>query len=90
MVKLKIGSGGTLTPPSVAVGGHTMLDLAVTNVSGGAAKLEVAHGSKAEFTRTLSAGATTAKLPSLANATYTVLVNGMPRGTLLVGAKAGP
>jgi hypothetical protein len=67
-----------------------MLDLAVTNASGGPAKLEVAHGSKSAFSRTLPAGSTTAKLPSLANATYTVLVNGMPRGTLLVGAKAGP
>ena len=90
VVKLKLGSGGALTPPSVAIGGHTIADLSVSNGSGGSAKLEVAHGSKALFTRSLPPGQTTAKLPPLENATYTLLIDGRPRGTLTIGAKAGP
>ena len=90
VVKLKLGAGGTLTPPSVAIGGHTAVELSVSNASGGSAKLEVARGSTAAFTRTLPPGRTTAKLPALKNASYTLLVDGRPRGTLTIGAKAGP
>ena len=67
-----------------------MVDLSVLNGSGGRAKFEVAHGSRAMFTRTLPPGRTTAELPALQNATYTLLVDGKPRGTLTIGAKAGP
>lgn len=90
VVKLKLGSNGTLTPPSVAIGGHTAVELSVSNASGGSAKLEVAHGSTALFAHTLPPGRTTAKLPALKNATYALLVDGRPRGTLTIGAKAGP
>jgi hypothetical protein len=85
-----IGNGGTVTPPSIAIGGHTTIDLIVTNGSGGSAKLEIAHGTQPVYSRTLPAGQTTAKLPALKNATYTLRVDGTPRGTLIVGAKAGP
>jgi hypothetical protein len=67
-----------------------MDDLSVSNTSGGSVRLEIAHGTQAVFTRTLSAGQTTAKLPALKNATYTLLIDGKPRGTLIIGAKAGP
>jgi hypothetical protein len=90
LVKLKIGSGGSLTPPGVAIGGHTSVEVSVANGSGGPAKLEVAHGSQNLFSRTLPPGETTSKLPALKNATYTLLVDGKPRGTLTIGAKAGP
>jgi hypothetical protein len=66
------------------------VNLSVSNGSGGSAKLEIAHGSEAVFTHTLPPGRTTVKLPALANATYTVLIDGSPRGTLTIGAKAGP
>jgi hypothetical protein len=90
LFKLKIGPGGTLTPPGVAIGGHTLVDLSATNASGAAVRFEIAHGAQPVYTRTLPSGQTTAKLPALKNATYTVLVDGKPRGTLTIGAKAGP
>jgi hypothetical protein len=90
VVKLKLGPGGTLTPPGVAIGGHTTVDLSVSNGSGAAARLELAHGTHPVFARTLPSGQTTAKLPALKNATYTLLVDGRARGTLTIGAKAGP
>ena len=90
LVKLKIAPGGTLTPPGVAIGGHTLVELSVSNRSGRSVKLEVAHGSAAELRRTLPPGRSTAKLPALKNATYTLSINGRPRGTLTIGAKAGP
>lgn len=90
VVKLKIEPGGALTPPSVAIGGHTVVDLSVSNRSGAVAKLALAHGSQTLFARTLPSGQTTTKLPTLKNATYTVLVNGRARGTLTIGARAGP
>jgi hypothetical protein len=90
LVKLTIGSGGSLKPPSVAIGGHTLVDLSVSNRSGSSAKLEIAHGSQAVLTKTLPTGQTAAKLPALKNATYTLLIDGKPRGTLTIGAKAGP
>jgi hypothetical protein len=90
VVKLKIGAGDTLTPPGVAIGGHTLVDLSVANDSGATVKLELAHGTKPVFSRSLPTGATTVKLPPLANATYNVVLDGKPRGTLTIGAKAGP
>jgi hypothetical protein len=90
IVKLKIRAGDTLTPPSVAIGGHTLVDLSVDNASGSAVKLELAHGTKPVFSRSLPTGATTAKLPALPNATYNVVLDGTPRGTLTIGAQAGP
>jgi hypothetical protein len=42
------------------------------------------------FARRLPSGQTSTKLPSLKNATYTVRVDGTARGTLTIGAKAGP
>jgi hypothetical protein len=90
LVKLTIGSGGLLTPPGVAIGGHTTVDLSVSNRAGSSAKLEIAHGSQPVFTRTLPTGQTSAKLPALKNATYRLLIDGKPRGTLTIGAKAGP
>ena len=90
VVKLKIGAGDTLTPPGVAIGGHTLVDLSVANDSGSTVKLELAHGTKPVFSRSLPTGSTTLKLPALANATYNVVLDGKPRGTLTIGAKAGP
>ena len=66
VVKLKIGAGDTLTPPSVAIGGHTLVDLSVANDSGSTVKLALAHGSKTVFSRSLPTGSTTVKLPALA------------------------
>jgi hypothetical protein len=74
----------------VAIGGHTLVDLSVANDSGAAVKLELAHGTKSVFSRSLPTGPTTVKLPGLANATYNVVLDGKPRGTLTIGAKAGP
>ena len=79
-----------MTPPGVAIGGHTLVVLAVTNDSGATVKLALAHGSKTVFSRSLPTGSTTVKLPALANATYNVVLDGKPRGTLTIGAKAGP
>ena len=90
LVKFRVGAGGTLTPPSVAIGGHATVYLSVSNASGGPLKLALRHGDKTVFTRTLPTGASTTKLPSLGNATYAVVLDGTPRGTLTIGAKAGP
>jgi hypothetical protein len=90
VVKLKIGASDTLTPPGVAIGGHTIVELSVANDSGATVKLELAHGAQSVFSRSLPTGATTMKLPALANATYNVVLDGKPRGTLTIGAKAGP
>jgi hypothetical protein len=90
VVKLKIGAGDALTPPSVAIGGHTLVDLSVANDAGSTVKLELAHGTKPVFSRSLPTGSTTLKLPALANATYNVVLDGRPRGTLTIGAQAGP
>ena len=87
---MKIGAGEALTPPGVAIGGHTLVELSVANDSGATVKLALAHGDKAVFSRSLPTGATTVKLPALANATYNVVLDGKPRGTLTIGAKAGP
>jgi hypothetical protein len=90
VVKLKIGAGDALTPPSVAIGGHTLVDLSVANDSGSTVHLELAHGTKPVFSRSLPTGSTTVKLPALGNATYNVVLDGKPRGTLTIGAQAGP
>ena len=90
VVELKIAQGDTLTPPSVAIGGHTLVDLSITNDTGSIVKLELAHGAQPVFSRSLPTGSTTTKLPALANATYTLLLDGKPRGTLTIGAAAGP
>ena len=90
IVKLKIGAGDTLTPPSVGIGGHTLVDLSVANDSGvdGQARARPRH--QAVFSRSLPTGSTTVKLPALPNATYNVVLDGKPRGTLTIGAQAGP
>jgi hypothetical protein len=62
----------------------------VANDSGATVKLELAHGAKPVFSRSLPTGSTTVTLPALANATYNVVLDGKPRGTLTIGAKAGP
>jgi hypothetical protein len=79
-----------LTPPGVAIGGHTLVDLSVTNDSGSTVKLALAHGAKTVFSRSLPTGPTTVRLPALTNATYNLVLDGTPRGTLTIGARAGP
>jgi hypothetical protein len=64
--------------------------LSVANDSGSTVKLVLAHGTKAVFGRSLPTGSTTAKLPALPNATYNVVLDSKPRGTLTIGAQAGP
>ena len=75
-------------PPSPA--NTRDLILSVANDAGSTVKLALAHGSKTVFSRSLLTGATTVKLPALPNATYNVVLDGAPRGTLTIGAKAGP
>jgi Cupredoxin-like domain len=84
-----IAASGDVSPPAVSVPSGVGVELHVTNHGSGAAtvavsvpghpSIHVAPGAKGTLE---SAG--------LKNGTYRILVNGTPRGQLMIGAQGGP
>jgi hypothetical protein len=81
-----IGAGGKLTPPSVTAPAGVLIGLTV--VSGDGAAHRVTVGAKAIVVP--AGGKTYTALRGLTRGRHLVLVDGAPRGTLVVGGQPGP
>ena len=81
-----IGDGGKLTPPSVTAPADVLIGL--TLVSGDGAAHRVTVGGRALAVP--AGGRTYAVLRGLSRGRHPVLVDGSPRGTLVVGGQPGP
>jgi hypothetical protein len=86
---LEIRAGGQLSPPSVSVPAGAFIDL--TLINHGSAGHSVAFATPRRQTIGLAAnGRASAVIPPLRDGTYRILVDGTPRGQLVIGAQGGP
>jgi hypothetical protein len=87
--KVTIAAGGDVSPPVVSVPSGVGVEIHVANH--GSATATVALSVPAHPSVHLAAGAS-GKLESggLKDGTYRILVNGTPRGQLMIGAQGGP
>jgi hypothetical protein len=84
-----IDAGGQLAPPAVSVPSGVAIDLRLADRDTTPHSVVLALPQRQ--TLRLSAGASaTASIPALRNGTYRILVDGTPRGQLLIGAQGGP
>jgi hypothetical protein len=84
-----IAGNGDISPPVVSVPSGVGVELHVTNH--GSAAATVALSAPAHPSAHVAAGATgTLESAGLKNGTYRILVNGTPRGQLMIGAQGGP
>ncbi|HEY1712633.1 MAG TPA: cupredoxin domain-containing protein [Solirubrobacteraceae bacterium] len=84
-----IAANGDVSPPVVSVPSGVGVELHVTNHASAAAT--VALSAPAHPSAHVAAGATgTLESAGLKNGTYRILVNGTPRGQLMIGAQGGP
>jgi hypothetical protein len=81
-----IGAGGKLTPPSVTAPAGVLIGLTV--ISGDGAAHRVTVGARAIAVP--AGGRTYTALRGLSRGRHPVLVDGAPRGTLVVGGAPGP
>jgi hypothetical protein len=81
-----VGQGGRLSPPSVSAPAGVLIGLTV--ISGDGRAHHVAVGAKAIVVP--AGGRTYAALQGLPKGSHPVLVDGAPRGTLIVGGQVGP
>jgi hypothetical protein len=87
--ELQVRAGGQLAPPAISVPAGVAAELKLTDRDSAphAVVLAVPH----RQTLRLSPGASaTASIPALHDGTYRILVDGTPRGQLLIGAQGGP
>ena len=86
---MTVGANGDITPPVVSVPSGVGVELHVTNHGSGAARvaLNVPGHPSVHVAPGTSATLETA---GLKNGTYRILVNGTPRGQLMIGAQGGP
>jgi uncharacterized cupredoxin-like copper-binding protein len=84
-----VGANGDISPPAVSVPSGVGVELRVTNHGNGAATivLSVPGHPSAHVAPGASATLETA---GLKDGTYRILVNGTPRGQLMIGAQGGP
>jgi hypothetical protein len=86
---LQIQAGGELSPPSVSVPAGASITLTLINHAG--AGHLVAFATPRRQTIRLAANARgAAVIPALHDGTYRILVDGTPRGQLVIGAQGGP
>jgi hypothetical protein len=81
-----IGQGGKLTPPSVSAPAGVLIGLTLISGDGRGHRVIVAHKTLVVPAR----GRTYSALQGLGHGRYPVLVDGAPRGTLIVGGQVGP
>ena len=81
-----IGAGGKLKPPSATAPAGVLIGL--TLISGDGAAHRVTVGAKALVVP--AGGRTYTALRGLSRGRHPVLVDGAPRGTLVVGGSPGP
>jgi hypothetical protein len=87
--RLEIHAGGQLEPPAVSIPAGVTIALKLTDADHAAHTVVLAVPQRQ--TVRLSAGArATASIPALRAGTYRILVDGTPRGQLLIGAQGGP
>ena len=86
---MAIAANGDISPPVVSVPSGVGVELHVTNHGSAAATIAVSVPSHPSAH--VAAGATgTLESGGLKNGTYRILVNGTPRGQLMIGAQGGP
>ncbi len=86
---LTVSANGDVTPPVVSVPSGVGVELHVTNHGSGAAT--VALSVPGHPSVKVAAGANGAlQTAGLKDGTYRILVNGTPRGQLMIGAQGGP
>jgi hypothetical protein len=81
-----VHSGGVVTPPSVAAPAGVIVELTLVSADHEAHRAEVAG-------RVLSVpagGSASARLRGLAKGNYPLVIDGVRRGTLVIGAQPGP
>ena len=81
-----IEQGGRLTPPSVTAPAGVTIELTVTSGDGMAHRVTVGHTALA----VPAGGRTYSALQGLQHGRHRVIVDGFPRGTLIVGGQVGP
>ena len=86
---VSIAANGDISPPVVSVPSGVGVELHVTNHGSGAATVALSVPSHPSVH--VAAGASgTLETAGLKDGTYRILVNGTPRGQLMIGAQGGP
>ncbi len=84
-----VNAAGHVSPPVVSAPSGVGVDLHVTNHGSGADTVALSVPSHPSVHVAPGAGATL-KSGGLKDGTYRILVNGIPRGQLMIGAQGGP
>jgi hypothetical protein len=84
-----VDANGGVTPPVVSVPSGVAVELHITNHSGVAATVELSVPSHPGV-HVAPSGRATLQTAGLKDGTYRILVNGTPRGQLMIGAQGGP
>jgi hypothetical protein len=86
---LAVGGNGDISPPVVSVPSGVGVELRITNH--GISAVTVAVSVPSHPSAKVAPGAkATLRTGGLKNGTYRILVNGTPRGQLMIGAQGGP
>jgi hypothetical protein len=86
---LAVGGNGDISPPVVSVPSGVGVELRITNH--GISAVTVAVSVPSHPSAKVGPGAkATLRTGGLKNGTYRILVNGTPRGQLMIGAQGGP
>jgi hypothetical protein len=84
-----VSASGDISPPVVSVPSGVGVELHVTNRGSGTAAVVLSVPSHPSVHVAAGAGATL-ETGGLKDGTYRILVNGTPRGQLMIGAQGGP
>jgi hypothetical protein len=88
-INVAVSASGDISPPVVSVPSGVGVELHVTNRGSGAATVALSVPSHPSVHVAAGAGATL-ETGGLKDGTYRILVNGTPRGQLMIGAQGGP